>query len=847
MKISAHFLRTNTFAPIIILSFFLLYACGGGGGSSDPSAFSNTGDDSISFSLDQLNTPVDLNGGGIKGPLAHATVNIYKLDNNFPDFFDPSQPIATGITDANAAIQNLSLPAGTRLPLILEVDGTNSTDLITNETPVLRKLRTVITKQQIEAGVPVYATPLSTLTYSVAKLAAENTNGVEALLEQLANANSLVLSVFNFGLASSFSTFLTSPLIDSSATTEARQRLAAEYRAANEALATVVFLATNELRSNGANITEDMVLEQLARDLQADNIIDNRANGSQLAYDVNLDTISRNVLDLAIPNSSIRIRDIAQILEDELQLGNSTAAFLIPNYTPPITQALLNADVDNDGIVNVNDSLSANNDPFANVPVLPGRMDFDWFEEAKAQYNSSVPDDPIDWRAISAASRNSKNVSSCSQLQSTLDEVSPGTIIMVESGDYNECSVSITRSGTSNQPIVITSRAKALGSNGEVRFIGGNSFGNFSNQASHYIIGGFSFLNQSDSAFKLERGAGSTDNPVYADGSTDIRFTDSHFEGIGAARGSKDGVIDVGVRSHRIRIDHNSFISNYTHPLWKTRRDDGSHVATSKEGRVDHNYFGPAATRGFLPNVPYEISAVQSCCGYLPEDADELTLTLEYNIVEHPRTEHADGEVFEVKSSGTVIRNNIIWSTRGDISLRQGHSAAVHSNYLVNVGIAVLGSNHVVSNNYINGGGVVRNGISMFRWGRRQPDNCTFLPETHSNLIADNTILDTAEYGMRIGDCDFGACRPITNSRIVNNTISSSTGVLIHFNTDNEPGRSSVCDSRTTNRTSFHDQPGDADGGINSGIVFDSNIYTASGSANHGSGFSLDSNAIVRR
>jgi len=342
--------------PILTLTTLLLSACGGGGGSS--SSNSNNSTDNINFAQEQLTTPVELNGGGIKGPLAHATVNIYKPDSNFPGFFDPAQPIATGNTDASAAIQNLSLPAGTTLPLILEVDGTDSTDLITDRTPVLKMLKTVITKDQLEAGVPIYATPLSTMTYLVAKNAANN-GSVNDFLEQLAPANKLVLSVFNFGLNSNLNTFLTSPLIDSNATTAAQQQLAAEYRAANEALATVVFRATNRLRANASNVSEDIILAQLARDLQADRRIDNRAGGTQLRHAVNLDIISSNVLDLTLPGSQIKISDIASVLEDELQFGNSTATFLIPDYTPPLTQALLNADTDSDGIVNALDSSSS--------------------------------------------------------------------------------------------------------------------------------------------------------------------------------------------------------------------------------------------------------------------------------------------------------------------------------------------------------------------------------------------------------------------------------------------------------------------------------------------------------
>jgi len=279
------------------LLLLTLTACGGGdSGGSGGSTNSNTS--ANNFTQGQLTAPAQLNGGGIKGPLAHAEVHIYNIDTRFANFFDPANPIATGITDANAAIQSLSLPAGTTLPLVLEVDGTNSIDLITGQTPVLRKLVTVITRTQIEARVPIYATPLSTMTYLVAKNAARS-GSIDSFLAQLTPANDLVLSVFNFGLSANLNTFLTSPLIDSSATTVERQQLAAQYRAANEALAAVVYQATNQLRSSGTSVDEDTILAQLARDLQADLQIDNRATRVQLPYSINLDIIRTNALDLS--------------------------------------------------------------------------------------------------------------------------------------------------------------------------------------------------------------------------------------------------------------------------------------------------------------------------------------------------------------------------------------------------------------------------------------------------------------------------------------------------------------------------------------------------------------------
>ncbi len=471
-------------------------------------------------------------------------------------------------------------------------------------------------------------------------------------------------------------------------------------------------------------------------------------------------------------------------------------------------------------------------------------MNFTWFADAKARYPATLAVDAMNWPNANANALNPLTLTSCATLQAALGQANPGDMILIESGEYKACELSITRSGTQSQPIVITSKAKALNQSGAVTFSNGSIFAKLKNAASHYVIGGFKFTGQSVSVFTLDAGK-IVNGSTYKDGSTNIRFTDNHYEGIGKASGSNEGVIVAGVRSKRIRIDHSSFVSNYNHIRFKNNKDDGAYYSASKDARIDHNYFGPAATNGFIDGVPYEISAIQTCCGAVSENSDALTLTFEHNVVEHARTKHTDGEVVEAKTSGMIVRNNIIWSDNAAVSLRQGFNSSVESNYLVGTGVTVLGANHVVSNNYIDGQNRLKTGIAMPRWGRRQPANCTTLPSTHDNLILQNTVLDTSEYGLRIGDCDYGACRPITDSLISDNYIKSNSGVLAHYNTADEPGRATACNASTISKSYLYDNAGDADGGRNTRNEFTGNVFSKSGSASYGSAFTLDINATV--
>ena len=343
---------------ITILLISILTGCGGGNSNSiidtnNTSSLSTTSDSNFTF--ERLSMSTTLNGGGIKGPLAHAKVSIYQIDGNFPGFYDQSNPIVTSNTDANAAIQNLNIPNGTSLPFIIEVDGTNSTDLVTNQSPVINKLISVVTNDQLIKQTPIYATPLSTLTYLIAiNTAISGSN--HSFINQLTPADRLNLSVFDFGLNSEFNTFLTPPIIDNTVVTVEQQQQVANYRAANEALATIVHRATNSLRRAGISTNEDIILAQLAEDLAFDFSIDNKVLGVPVTHELDLNIIRANTLHLTIPKSQVRIRDISSLLETELQFGNSNSTFLIQNYIPPIGRASLNADIDQDDLESINNT-----------------------------------------------------------------------------------------------------------------------------------------------------------------------------------------------------------------------------------------------------------------------------------------------------------------------------------------------------------------------------------------------------------------------------------------------------------------------------------------------------------
>ena len=213
---------------LLVLFSFVITACGGGGGGGGNTTPTPTPPATTSLS-----------GGGVKGPLANATVTVYALDTSAADF--KGAVIGSGTTNAAAQIVGLSIPASATPPFIMEFTSTASTtDITTNAAPVIGTLRTVLTQQMIASGEPVYASPLTTMATDIAIANADSNvtpysgdnNGVTStseFLNALPIAAAQVVSTVGFG-ASGIDIWTTPPLINAATTSATQQTDVAQYR-----------------------------------------------------------------------------------------------------------------------------------------------------------------------------------------------------------------------------------------------------------------------------------------------------------------------------------------------------------------------------------------------------------------------------------------------------------------------------------------------------------------------------------------------------------------------------------------------------------------------------------------
>ena len=107
-------------------------------------------------------------------------------------------------------------------------------DLSTGIAPVVTEVKTIVT---VLSDARVYATPLTTVAVA---LASEGEAVADDVLANLADAQIKAKAFFGFGMDPGIDIFTVPPVLDEETNAVTTQNNVAQYRAATEALATVV-------------------------------------------------------------------------------------------------------------------------------------------------------------------------------------------------------------------------------------------------------------------------------------------------------------------------------------------------------------------------------------------------------------------------------------------------------------------------------------------------------------------------------------------------------------------------------------------------------------------------------
>lgn len=363
-------------------------------------------------------------------------------------------------------------------------------------------------------------------------------------------------------------------------------------------------------------------------------------------------------------------------------------------------------------------------------------------------------------------------VTTVTEFKNALNAMNPGDTVEVADGSYNLGGLTLTRSGCSIKPIVITAR-----NIGGAVLTGGTYF-NFRNMQ-YVTFKGFKMQSSGISTgLKLENCR---------------RFTVSHNQFAFTETGSCTWVY-IGdtyastdpLKSGENVVEYNVFdgkteAGNYV-------RLDGNIDQQSQHDTIRYNHFknnGPRAANE-KESIRIGVSTLSRSNGY--------------TVVEHNLFQDCDGdpEIVSVKSFANKVRYNTFIRCLGTVCLRQGNGTLVEGNYFFGEGktalfnggeigcggVRVYGKDHLIINNYFHGltGEKWDAACTMTNGDVTNTSTSTsshFLPE--NVVFAFNTLVHNKS-NIEIGFENNGNYnKPLLNCTIANNIVVDTVRPIIKY------------------------------------------------------------------
>jgi poly(beta-D-mannuronate) lyase len=271
------------------------------------------------------------------------------------------------------------------------------------------------------------------------------------------------------------------------------------------------------------------------------------------------------------------------------------------------------------------------------------------------------------------------------ELELAIATAVPGDVIMMQDGIWKDIDIIFKAIGTEGKPITLRAQTQ-----GKV-IISGSSSLRISGQ--YLVVDGLHFKDGSSSrSLHLIEFRDGQDNAYHS------RLTNIVISEFNKDRARVDASDTwVGLFGSHNRVDH-SFFHGKTSVgrviiVWRPTPETNHH-------RIDHNYFKDIPSDGGNGTIAIRIG-----------DGTQ-GLTSSATIVEHNLFENMQGigKIINIKSSGNTIRNNTFVRASGSIMVRHGNGNLIEGNVILpgledkyTGGITLIGEDHIVRNNYIQG------------------------------------------------------------------------------------------------------------------------------------------------
>jgi poly(beta-D-mannuronate) lyase len=349
----------------------------------------------------------------------------------------------------------------------------------------------------------------------------------------------------------------------------------------------------------------------------------------------------------------------------------------------------------------------------------------------------------------SRASATDHVVSSAADVLRIAPAAAPGDVLVMNDGDWKDQRIAFTARGTPDKPITLRAQTP-----GKVILTGNSSL----------IIDGEYLV---VSGLLVREGKDATDG---------IRINGSH------CRLTDSAVIDS---TYKFYVHLAGAENRFDHCYLAGKTSESPTLQIEAEGKpnhhqIDHNHFGPRPPLGKNGGETMRV-------GYSQQSMNDSATLVEKNLFDR-----CDGEIeiISSKSCGNVYRFNTFLDCAGMLTLRHGNRCVVEGNFFIahhkkgSGGIRVIGEDHFLINNYIDG--VDKGGFWITSGIPDSPLNGYYCARRAT--IAFNTVVDSKGPCLEL-DAGFGtskrSLRP-ENITIANNLLLPGDGGTLLKGTEGE-------------------------------------------------------------
>lgn len=271
------------------------------------------------------------------------------------------------------------------------------------------------------------------------------------------------------------------------------------------------------------------------------------------------------------------------------------------------------------------------------------------------------------------------------ELEQAIARAVPGDVIMMQDGIWRDIDIIFKAIGTEGKPITL--RAQTQGN----VIISGSSSLRLSGQ--YLVVDGLHFKEGSSS-----RSLHLIEFRVGQDNAYHSRLTNIVISEFNKDRARVDASDTwIGLFGSHNRVDHSFFHGKTSIGrviiVWRPTRETNHH-------RIDHNYFKDIPSDGGNGTIAIRI-------GDGTQGFSSSATIVEHNLFENMQ---GYGKIINIKSSGNIIRNNTFVRASGSIMVRHGNGNLIEGNVILpgledkyTGGITLIGEDHIVRNNYIQG------------------------------------------------------------------------------------------------------------------------------------------------